>query len=74
MPFGFVLAWARERSTVFAAAIGHGVLNGVAGGFLILVAGESRLIAPPAGLVAAVAASVVAVLLWTVWPPRTASG
>ena len=64
IPLGFVLAWAAERSGVFAAAIGHGVVNGTVGIVYYLVADGNPFVVPP-GMIFVVVAALVAFGLWT---------
>lgn len=68
IPFGFVLAWSAARAGLFGAAVGHGVFNGTMGVLLLLVAGANPLVTP-IGVVAVVASTVVAIVLWLGFPP-----
>ncbi|MEB3806434.1 MAG: CPBP family intramembrane metalloprotease [Desulfurococcales archaeon] len=61
--FGSILLLLRVRSgSVYAAAIGHGVINGIAGSFSVIVYGN-RLLTPPAGLAVSISAVLVAFVM-----------
>lgn len=70
-PFSFLLSWVRERTgTVAAAAIVHGAFNGLAGAFVLGLADANNLIAPPVGVLGAVAMGIAAgAICWL--PART---
>lgn len=66
-PLSFILWWARQRSgSVVAPAVVHGAFNGFASVFVLLLVGADRLIALPVGVLAGVALSLVALVLWLV--------
>ena len=71
---GMVLAWLRYRyNSVMAPAAAHGTMNAVAGLFALAVSGP-RLVAPPTGISGAIAAGVVGLVLWLVYPPVDGRG
>lgn len=68
VPLGFVLAWAAARQGVFAAAVGHGVVNGTVAVTTLALVGASTLVAP-VGIAAAIGTALVALVLWWAFPP-----
>ena len=71
---GMVLAWLRYRfNSVMASAAAHGTMNAVAGLFALAVSGP-RLVAPPTGISSSIAAGLVGLGLWLLYPPVDGKG
>lgn len=69
VPLGFVLAWVAARAGVFGAAVGHGVINGTISITMIVLTGTSTVIVP-VGIAVALGGTIVAVVLWLLFPPN----
>ena len=72
-PLSFILWRAREYAggAILPAAIIHGGFNAFAGFFLLFIAGRTALLSAPVGVIGAAAVTVVAIVIWLGFAPRT---